>query len=237
MTAPHPLAPLSTEELRTATSLVLAHGGIGAKPQFSWVALLEPDKAAVLDGRPVDRRAEAVVVDRDLGSSWEVVANLTQSRVESATRLDGLHGGLVFDEFLESQEAAEDPRVVAALRRRGVAEGTPIYVEPWPAGWFDQPYDHEDRRLGRAVFYVREGDHDQPWARPVQGLVAVWDRTRHEIVELIDDGDTPVPPDPGRFDTEAPAIGEVREDLRPLHVHQPDGPSFTLEGHLLRWQR
>ena len=165
------------------------------------------------------------------------MANLTTGAVERATRLEGLHGGLVFEEFLEAQEAGRHPDVLAALKRRGVPDGAEIYVEPWPAGWFDRPYDHEGRRLGRAVFYVRGGPLDQPWARPVQGLVAVWDRTSHEIVELIDDGDVRVPDDPGRFDAEAPGVGPVRSDLRPLHVHQPEGPSFQLEGDELRWQR
>ena len=27
-----------------------------------------------------------------------------------------------------------------------------------------------------------------------------------------------------------------RDPLKPLHIHQPDGPSFTLDGNLLRWQ-
>ncbi len=27
-----------------------------------------------------------------------------------------------------------------------------------------------------------------------------------------------------------------REPLKPLHITQPDGPSFTLDGNLLRWQ-
>ena len=27
-----------------------------------------------------------------------------------------------------------------------------------------------------------------------------------------------------------------REPLKPLHIEQPEGPSFTLDGNLLRWQ-
>ena len=29
----------------------------------------------------------------------------------------------------------------------------------------------------------------------------------------------------------------LRDDLRPLEISQPDGPSFTFEGNELRWQR
>src|SRR3954451_11749363 len=199
MTAPHPLEPLSAEELARTAKLIVADGRVGRRPQFAWIALAEPDKTAVLAGRPVARRAEAVVVDRHDGCSYEVVADLGAGEVERATKLDGLHGGFVFEEFVEAQVAGRHPDVLTALARRGVASDAEIYVEPWPAGWFDRPYDHEGRRLGRAVFYVRTGPLDQPWARPVQGLVAVWDRTSHEIVELIDDGDLAVPTDPGRF--------------------------------------
>ena len=34
-----------------------------------------------------------------------------------------------------------------------------------------------------------------------------------------------------------PGVGPLRDDLKPLVITQPDGPSFTLDGGELRWQR
>lgn len=240
-TASHPLEPLSAEEVERAAAAVLACGRVGERPQFAWVALREPPKADVhafeagAGPRPA-RLADAAVVDRVDGRSYEATVDLGTGQVIRADALAGLHGAFVFDEFIEAQKAAKDPAVWAALQRRGVADPATVYLEPWPAGWFDRPYDADGRRLGHCVFYVREGSGDSPWARPVQGLVAVWDRTKHEVVELIDDGsDIPVPRDHGRFG--APDVGPLRDDVRPLEVVQPEGPSFTLDGHELRWQR
>ncbi|MPY93633.1 MAG: primary-amine oxidase [Acidimicrobiia bacterium] len=237
----HPLDPLTGEEIATVAAAVLACGRVGERPQFAWVALREPPKAQVLGiaggaETALPRQADAVVVDRATGTSYEVAVELGSGEIVSARALEGEHGAMVFDEFIEAQKAVKDPKVWAALQRRGVTDPATVYLEPWPAGWFDRPYDPDGRRLGHCVFYVREGAGDSPWARPVQGLVAVWDRTRHEVVELVDDGsDIPVPSDQGRFGAEH--VGPLREDLRPLDVSQPDGPSFTLDGHHLRWQR
>jgi primary-amine oxidase len=30
---------------------------------------------------------------------------------------------------------------------------------------------------------------------------------------------------------------QTRNDLKPLEITQPEGPSFTVEGHLVRWQK
>ena len=45
----------------------------------------------------------------------------------------------------------------------------------------------------------------------------------------------PIPPEPGSYYPED--IGPLRTDLRPLEITQPDGPSFTVEGNLVRWQK
>lgn len=243
----HPLDPLSADEVRRTVEVTLASGRVGARPSFAWVALHEPAKALVLEAEAAAargdvegalvqvRRADAAVVDRDAGTSYEVTVDLTSGTLERADDLGSLHAPIVFDEFYEAQAAARDPRVVAAAARRGVTDPGHLYVEPWPAGWFDRPFDPDGRRLAHCVFYVKERDGDSAWARPLQGLVAVWDRTRGEIVDLIDDGDVPVPADPGRFG--ADDVGPLRDDLKPLEVVQSEGPSFTLDGHLLRWQR
>lgn len=240
----HPLEPLSAGELATAAASVTAAGAGGATPSFAWIALQEPAKREVLawrPGEPFPRRALCVVVDRSTGATREIVVDVAAGAVVSTVVLDGLHAPIVTEEFLGAAALLEDETVWAALQRRGVQDRSQVYVEPWPAANFGNDYDDRGRRLGRAVFYVFEAPGDQPWARPVHGLVAVHDRTTFEIVELIDDGGSvPVPTDPGRFDADTVAAstpGGLRDDLRPLEIVQSEGPSFTLEGSELCWQR
>ncbi len=243
-TATHPLEPLSVAEIAEAVRIARASGRAGEKPAFAWIALQEPPKVEVLAweaGRPFARRALCSIVDRATGVSHELVVDLLAGEVVSATALDGLHAPIVIDEFIGAESLVSDPAVWAALQRRGVTDPAQVYVEPWPAANFGADYDDTGRRLGRAVFYLRDQPGDQPWARPVHGLVAVHDRTTFEIVELIDDGGSvPVPTDPGRFDVDTVAAstpGGLRTDLKPLEIVQPEGPGFTLEGSELRWQR
>ena len=34
-----------------------------------------------------------------------------------------------------------------------------------------------------------------------------------------------------------PAVSGYREDLKPIEITQPEGPSFTVDGHAVHWQK
>jgi primary-amine oxidase len=51
----------------------------------------------------------------------------------------------------------------------------------------------------------------------------------------MEDDVVPIPATSGNFD--ADACGPVRSDLKPLEIIQPEGPSFEIRGHEIRWQR
>ena len=64
--APHPLEPLSPEEIASAVAMVRASGKLGAKARFVTVALHEPSKQAVLayrEGDTVEREAFVIILD------------------------------------------------------------------------------------------------------------------------------------------------------------------------------
>ena len=107
-----------------------------------------------------------------------------------------------------------------------------IQVDAWPAANVGLDVDRSGRRLARAVAYVLDGPGCNPYARPIENLVAVLDRDTGEVVELIDGDVVPVPKDPGRYD--AASMPHLRE-LAPLQILQPDGPGFTVQDGLLRW--
>jgi primary-amine oxidase len=50
-----------------------------------------------------------------------------------------------------------------------------------------------------------------------------------------DHGVTPIPTDKGSYLLED--NGPARTDLKPIEITQPEGPSFTLDGHHLQWQK
>ncbi len=129
-----------------------------------------------------------------------------------------------------------------ALGRRGLHAGpdgwTQLHLEPWPLGFGDAAWQPEARRLGRVTFFVRDRDADTAWGRPVEGLIVIADRVTGEVVEVIDTppGEPVVPVPEGPHPIALPEA-ELRADLRPLTIHQDAGPSYELDGWVLRWQR
>ena len=119
-------------------------------------------------------------------------------------------------------------------RPPGVTDLDKVQVDPWPAGNFAVAIE-EGRRIMRCLAYYREEPTDNGYARPIEGVLATVDVARGEVLEVLDFGEVPLPDGPGSY---APGDhGPCREDLRPLEIAQREGASFTLEGHLLSWQR
>ena len=80
--------------------------------------------------------------------------------------------------------------------------------------------------------YYRETPGDNGYARPVEGVIGFVDMARGEVLEVLDIGVVPLPPETGSYYPDD--NGPRRTDLKPLEIVQPEGPSFTVEGNLLR---
>jgi primary-amine oxidase len=238
--AGHPLDPLAADEIREAVALLRDSGRVGTDVRFADVYLDEPAKDAVAAsdaGRvdTVDRRVRfRLVASPDL-SAVEAVVSLTTRDVMSVQRVEGVCPTILLEEsWLASEAVKADPRWQAAMRARGITDLDHVAVDPWPAGRFGQP-EEEGRRLARAVSYLREHPDDNQHARPIEGVVALVDLGRAEVLDVVDHGGTPVPEGRGRYVNGA--VTRWRDDLRPIEIMQPDGPSFTIEGNVVRWQR
>ncbi|HEX7132689.1 MAG TPA: primary-amine oxidase, partial [Iamia sp.] len=108
-----------------------------------------------------------------------------------------------------------------------------VQIDPWPTGSFGNPAE-DGRRVARCICFHRQEPGDNGYARPIEGLQALVDMARGEVLEVIDDqGGAPLPPGRGSY---LPEDHPPRDGLRPLDISQPDGVSFELDGHELRWQ-
>src|SRR5262249_61263977 len=72
---------------------------------------------------------------------------------------------------------------------------------------------------------------DNPYARPLATLHPVIDLRARKLLRVDDWGVVPLPPETSRI-----GVDRLREGLKPLLVTQPEGPSFAVEGRLVRWQ-
>ena len=234
----HPLDPLSAEEITAARDHLVAEGRLGDTVRVAYLSLKEPDKAGLRAGGDVPREARAILLDTSSGATTDLLIDLTAGRTVSADAVDPALVGqapVLFEEFdaIESILAA-DEGWRAALGARGLAPDQ-VRVAPLSAGIFD--YEGEEgKRLLRGLAFAQREPGDYAWGHPVDQLVAFVDMIERKVVRIVDDGPSDDPLTNGNF--ESPELtGPLRTDLKPLHITQPEGPSFTLEGNVLRWQK
>ena len=234
----HPLEPLSAAEIAAAVGIVRASGRLGDRVRFASITLHEPAKESVQHFRPGDtiaREAFIILLDNETNAVYEVVVSLSDSAVARWEHIPNVQPHIMYDEFVACEAACKaDPAFRAALARRGVTEMDLVMVEPWSAGNYGDA-DDQGMRLVRALMFVRAAPHDNGYARPVDGLVAVVDLNAMRIVRLEDTAVVPLPPEAGNYAAEF--IPAMRTDLKPVAITQPEGTSFTVDGHAVTWQK
>ena len=229
-----PLEMLSGAEISRASAAVRAHPRFPADATFVHVVLHEPDKAELVAGTAV-RAVEVQLVDGPGLGVIEVVVSLADDSVISWDVVEGVRPTLLFGEAINAIfTTKEHPEYIAALARRGITDVDNVQIDPWPAGVFG--YDAEtDRRIARCISFLRTDPLDNGYARPIEGLIVHFDLGRNEVIEVVDHGVVSMPEHHARYfaaDNEP-----LRTDLKPIHITQPDGPSFTVDGNLIRWQK
>jgi primary-amine oxidase len=244
----HPLDPLTADEISQAVAIVRKTRGVADDTLFVRVALHEPPKDVVLtfrDGGPIDRQAFLLLRDRRARATFEAVVSLGPGIVVSWREVPGVQPPITFEEFFACEKLVRShPAWLEAVRKRGVKDPELAMVDPWSAGYYGAA-DDPRRRLIRALTWIRTSEDDNGYARPVEGVVALVDMDAMQVVEIEDHGTVPLPPRAGNYSAAALADPNntphvpagARTDLKPLEIAQPQGPSFELRGHELRWQK
>ncbi|MBB4520621.1 primary-amine oxidase [Rhizobium leguminosarum] len=241
----HPLDPLSLAEIASAVAILKDTQTLAATFRFPITRLEEPTKADLAAhrlGERLPRLAFILASDISNGETFEGIVDLTTGTVCSYIRLplDELPYGqppIMLCEF-ETVEGTvkSDPRWIAAVKKRGITdEDIPlIQIDPFSSGYFGREFE-KGKRIVRAVSYWREDIRDNGYAHPIEGVVAVVDLIANRVVDLVDDEKIiPVPRKKRNYGRET--FPEPRPDLKPLHIVQPQGPSFTVDGWKVEWQ-
>ncbi|WP_432482637.1 primary-amine oxidase [Kineococcus esterisolvens] len=237
----HPLSSLTVQEISAVRDVLDDAGLIHENTRFVYVGLEEPTKqelraARASASRPT-RRARVLLHDVRVVAARDVVVDLDARRVEAVTDLDAEADGQlpVLDEEFElvEQLLATDERWLAALAAREL-DVADVRVAPLSAGVFEYE-DEVGKRILRGLAFRQDHPEDHAWAHPVDGLVGYVDVIAREVTQVVDLGVVPVPEGSGNYDD--PAVrGEYRTTQKPISITQPEGPSFTLDGDLLRWE-
>jgi primary-amine oxidase len=238
--ASHPLDPMTADEVDAVRAILDRAGLLGEAVRFAFLGPEEPGKAAVLGFAPGDalnRRFRVVLLDLADGTSRDVVVSATHGTVDRLTDLDPSVTGqppIIDTEFeLVEDIVRADEGWCAALARRGLDPQT-VRAVPLSAGVYGYP-EERGRRMLRTVGFHQPHEKDHPWAHPVDGLAAYVDLTARTVLRLIDHRVHPVPAEPGNYD-DPEQVGPPRTTLKPIVITQPDGPSFTVDGHAVQWE-
>ncbi|MGV9798021.1 primary-amine oxidase [Mycobacterium sp. NPDC003449] len=241
----YPLDPLTADEFTAVAAALRSEHGVGEGWRITAVELVEPSKAelAAFDdgGATPPRRAAVICLDRAANATYKGVVSLTGGRVETFDRVPGVQANFTVDEFVECDEVLRShPEVIAALARRGITDIDNVFMDTWTYGDAVAPPEYRDRRIGWSDTWYKSAPGANPYAHPVSGLHCVIDLNAMQVLRVEDDGSNERPDVMGEYVPhhipDRIRSGWDREPLTPLHITQPDGPSFTLDGNLLTWQ-
>ncbi len=234
----HPLEPLSAAEITTAVSIIRTEKNLSQSVRFASVTLHEPPKQFVLNYKPGDpyaREAELVLVDDEQRAVYEAIVSITDGKVTSWELVPGVQPPVLMDEFFECEQIVKaDPGYQEVLRKRGITNVDLVMVDPWSPGYYG-PQDDPANRIIQALSWVRADEKDNGYAHPIEGLLTFVDMNARKVIRIEDYEDVPLPPESGNYT--ADAVGKLREDLKPLDIVQPEGPSFSINGHEIKWQK
>lgn len=231
----HPLDALTPEEYWKAYAALRDAGKVAEKTVFSSILLREPAKAEVLawkPGQPISRKADVVLLTE--GKSYEAVVDISAGRIESYRELTGQQAPVSEGEMHSfDDELKKDPRIIDALKKRGITDMRLVVCYVTPAGYVGLPEQTEGRRIGWGGCVDTENSATSMWDREVAGIFFVVDMTAKKIVRFSDYGAVPMPSSTLVFDADG---GPAMPGNKSLLIAQPDGPSFTIQDGQVSWE-
>ena len=231
----HPLDPLTVGEYAAAVALLKAANHVNDDSRYPMITLHEPVKSEVLQWKPGDPvpRAAFMIVKHG-PQTFEAVVHLTDAKVLSWKEVQGVQPGFLMKEWRAAQEIVlANPDWQAAVRKRGLTSFEGVVCTPLTVGYYGLA-EEEGRRLFKVPCFDSRGIKNY-WGRPIEGVTAVVDIDKRQVIQLIDTGVIPIPNAP--VDIDERSVGTLREAPPPLSMVPPNGLGFTVAGHEVSWQR
>jgi primary-amine oxidase len=228
----HVLDPLSPAEIERAAELVRDGGRFGTGSRFILISTAEPPHGSA---ERQGRAAEVIAFDPERQVVSEFRVDLERDAVIAVTERDDVRPAIGLAEVEGFEQAVRGHAGFReALRRRGIDDLERVIIDPAPAGSYGTPEEAARGRLARLLVYVRPSDGGNAYARPVEGVHGLVDLDTGVMVHFEDRGIVPFPAEEGEFREQHVA---PRDGARPIHISQPEGPSFDVDGYQVRWQK
>ncbi len=233
----HPLEPLTESEITKAVTIVNLSGKVPLESLFPNVSLNEPPKEEVLkfkSGNTFRREAFVIVFDRGHSKTFEVIVDLNASKILSWKEKLGVQPLITTEELnLVPQIVRQDLKWQKSMILRGIKNFESVMIDPWAPGTLGKNESPKIRWI-RALSYMKE-NFKNGYARPIEGVVAIVNMNTKKVEQVLDFGKHPLPTETGDLDEKS--IGQQRMAPKPLKILQPEGPSYTVNGHEVHWQK
>ena len=234
----HPLEPLTATEVQQAVAILGENGKVTPTTRFVSISLREPPKAfvhAFTGKEPIPRAAFAVLFDNAANTCHEAVISLSGRQLIDWKHVPGVQPTMTADEQVECEQAVlRSPEFQAALARQyGITDTSLVMADIWSAGYYGNA-EEAGMRLARPLCFMRSDPTDNGYARPIEGIRPVVDLNTMTVIRVEEYGHWPLPPEPGNY--AADRMAGFRNDIKPLAIEQPEGPSFTVAGNVVTWQ-
>lgn len=252
----HPFDPIRPDEISLATT-ILKDSFPGVNLRFKVIDVKEPIKKDVIPyieaertGQPLPptppRLLYSYLHRLDTHAFLKAIINVDTKAIISLKELPShIQGPVDIDEMIGLETVClQHPRVIEEIAKLQLPEGATVCTDPWIYGTDDEK---ENRRLVQFYMFIVPVNHPQSnhYSLPC-AFSPVLDANTSELVRIDylptggDHSTTETQPwKPVKAVEYAHDLIETppRQDLKPLIVQQPEGPSFSLDGHLVQWQK
>jgi primary-amine oxidase len=229
---PHPLDPLTKDELAATGAVLRDAGKVAESTRFVLIHLHEPPKAKVLayrPGRPLSRQAFAVLYDWASNTTSEAVVDLGEKKLVSWKNVRGAQPGILpEDDHPKTADIVRaDPRWRDAMHKRGIKNLDDVAIFGYPIGAYTTEATDGHRRAFAVIFSRERG--------PIEDMIVLVDLTAKKVYKLEDHRVNPARGKPG----DSPPLDELDEGEEPVK-EPPRKPAWaarlTVQGNEVRWQ-
>lgn len=236
----HPLDPLTIQEFNNVQTILSKHPLFKSSSSYTLnsIVLEEPDKKLVLKwkkGDPLLPR-KALVIALVKGVSHSLTLDLTTNQVTNhETSSFSGYPTMTMEEMVGILEVPLKNREFnKTITQRGV-NMQDLACLPISSGWYGTPIE-DKRRLIKVQCYSKKGSVNF-YMKPIEGLTVLVDMDRKEVLSISDNGHN-IPVANGIDTDYRYSIQKLNGELRlfnPISLEQPKGPSFTIDGNLVKW--
>ena len=234
---PHPLNPLTEQEINTAVTIVKEQKNLSETAIFPIISLQEPDKKAVLNftpGKSFLRQVFLQVYEIELNKTFTGTVNLNTKNLTSWQEIPHGQPAILNPDYAIANEVVKsDLRWQIAMQKRGIKDFKNVEISCWGAGILNKAEAKSGNRICRALSYY-QGKHWNFYARPIEGVLVTVNLNKGEVDSFVDNGIVPLSQE--NWDYDVNASSQVIAPPKTLNINQSEGTSFQIKGNEITWQ-